>query len=918
MAENIILKVEFEGADVTSQKAVALSTNLNKLGAQKRNLAKQIKNLDTNSKTYTADLQRLITEQNRVNAEIKVGKKEYANYERASINATVANRAQNGSLNQMRAQLASAQAQWGRMTVAQQKNSKEGVALKQRIDQLNTTVKGGEEAMGVHNRSVGDYGKALNGLSPYLGQFGSQISMVQGLLGEISKQLKNFGVGAGKARSTVQGFGKAAEGSSDAISGVTSAVQGSTAATGSYNTVQQTTNATMAQGRTVVAGYAAGQTAAATATKGATAASGGLSKALKIVRIALISTGIGAIVVVIGSLIAAVASTQKGMDAMTRVITPVKEVFATLFGILQDVGVTAFTMLKAAFTIYINQFVLGYQLFKKGVLEMRVAWNEWTGDDLEAAELKKELAEVNKDIKETTDEMKQSAIDIANGFKEIAKTAGEAGDRVAEAYDRGNVMADLKIEIEQMEILQKKREAELQLKIETARRDRKNAALSNAERAKAEKDEIRFTEQQRNLQIDLIKKRLELAELSTKANDTDNAAKQEIADMQADILLKEAQLQKDITRISQEGNSRRKKEIADIRKAKEEAAAKEVKDEIDALNKKQQLLILERKLEIAITQETNEERYNSEVELQKRLFDLKIAAAKKAGEDTVILEKEKQIAIAELNKAEQDRIAEEGKGEAETAAAKKVKDKADELKIEKDKKKAKIGLAIQAAEEISKGLFERSEKRIDEEKQREIDSLKARMDAGEITQKEFDKKREAIDKKAFKRKKRLDTAEVIVNGLVAASKTIAQLGFFNPLLPFALAGVGIQTAGQIAGIQAQTFADGGFTGTSSAAPDHTGQRPVGVVHENEFVANRHALSTPLGSQLASTLNAINQNPALGYFAEGGFTSRRQAIDEQGLATAIGGQMQSIRVVNVASETSAVDGRTKFVRNKGRI
>jgi hypothetical protein len=50
--------------------------------------------------------------------------------------------------------------------------------------------------------------------------------------------------------------------------------------------------------------------AQAVATKGAAAASGGFSKALKVLKVALISTGIGAIVVAVGSLIAAFASTQ--------------------------------------------------------------------------------------------------------------------------------------------------------------------------------------------------------------------------------------------------------------------------------------------------------------------------------------------------------------------------------------------------------------------------------------------------------------------------------------------------------------------------------------------------------------------------------------------------------------------------------
>ena len=84
------------------------------------------------------------------------------------------------------------------------------------------------------------------------------------------------------------------------------------------------------------------------ATKGAQAASGGFSKALKILKIALISTGIGAIVVAVGSLIAAFASTQRGIDAFTKVLRPLKALFDVFIGFIQDTALSAFDRLKEA------------------------------------------------------------------------------------------------------------------------------------------------------------------------------------------------------------------------------------------------------------------------------------------------------------------------------------------------------------------------------------------------------------------------------------------------------------------------------------------------------------------------------------------------------------------------------------------
>lgn len=64
----------------------------------------------------------------------------------------------------------------------------------------------------------------------------------------------------------------------------------------------------------------------------------GLSAGLKLLRIALIATGIGAIVVVLGSLIAYLSTTQAGIDAVTSVTRPLSAVFQTLLGVFQNIG----------------------------------------------------------------------------------------------------------------------------------------------------------------------------------------------------------------------------------------------------------------------------------------------------------------------------------------------------------------------------------------------------------------------------------------------------------------------------------------------------------------------------------------------------------------------------------------------------
>lgn len=73
-----------------------------------------------------------------------------------------------------------------------------------------------------------------------------------------------------------------------------------------------------------------------------TVATNATSNSFKLLRIALISTGIGAIVVALGSLVAYLTSTQEGIDKLNRVLTPLRVIFESLLGVVQDVGKALF------------------------------------------------------------------------------------------------------------------------------------------------------------------------------------------------------------------------------------------------------------------------------------------------------------------------------------------------------------------------------------------------------------------------------------------------------------------------------------------------------------------------------------------------------------------------------------------------
>ncbi|WP_081212075.1 coiled-coil domain-containing protein [Salegentibacter sediminis] len=62
--------------------------------------------------------------------------------------------------------------------------------------------------------------------------------------------------------------------------------------------------------------------------------------ALKLFRIALASTGVGLLVIALGSLVTYLTQTQDGINAVNRVLTPLKQVVQTLKGQVQELGLS--------------------------------------------------------------------------------------------------------------------------------------------------------------------------------------------------------------------------------------------------------------------------------------------------------------------------------------------------------------------------------------------------------------------------------------------------------------------------------------------------------------------------------------------------------------------------------------------------
>jgi len=254
--------------------------------------------------------------------------------------------------------------------------------------------------------------------------------------------------------------------------------------------------------------------------------------------------------------------------------------------------------------------------------------------------------------------------------------------------------------------------------------------------------------------------------------------------------------------------------------------------------------------------------------------------------------------------------------DAENLVNKSQKELDNEIAFKKQLDKEKIALAEQAAS----ALVEVSNRRFEREKSLELAALDSRLQQGLISQEDFEKEREAIERKAFERQKRLELAQIAIS-LATEIASIAANSAGNPLNAFtfgaagaaqniALAGIAVARSAVQAGIVAsQKFDEGGYTGSGFGSPDSSGFKQAGIVHEGEYVVPKNVLESQKGSSLVGALESMRTNRPQPFsnfgFANGGFAGGG-SLDignlRNEISQAVADSVGAIQVVNNATDT----------------
>jgi len=366
------------------------------------------------------------------------------------------------------------------------------------------------------------------------------------------------------------------------------------------------------------------------------------TKGMKLFRAAMISTGIGALVVLVGSLIAAFKNSEEGQNRFAKVMTQIGVVVGNTKDILENFG--------------------------KAII------NVFTGNFKAAKDALKEATDGVKNFREETQ-------------KEI-KLAGELADKRAKA------------DILQRELITKRAEADRKRNEaleKAANREDYTAQqrISFLREAAAIDQEI--TDQElaaAKLRLEAMEQEKKFSESTKEDLDKEQKLRAEVINLESKRLKRTRSLTQQISQFRREANAEEEQKQREKDKEKDEANKEE-------LRKEKELIDLKKQIRDALAVSEDQQR---ELELIKvgEHYDALIEKAKQNNLDTVELEKQKNNAIAETQQgfdAKDDAVKKKKEEDDKKQADK-------EKKINEDLQAAKFEMAKKTLGNISQAVGE--------------------------------------------------------------------------------------------------------------------------------------------------------------------------------------------------------------------
>lgn len=229
------------------------------------------------------------------------------------------------------------------------------------------------------------------------------------------------------------------------------------------------------------------------------------SRAFGVLRAAIIGTGIGALVVALGSVIAYFASTQRGIDAVNRVMTQLRTISASTLGVLQDVG-------RSIVTAFENP---GQALRDFGDLILTNVVNRFKA----VGEIVRGL--IDLDFKRAGDGLAQAATGVENA-------GSRAVDFLSKAAKAGREIAALTVTIEKLEAARSVTIDKIEEGMEEQLLIARDTAKSDKERKKAIDEVLRMSEEVARVDLQINGLKQTRLRLEQSLNDTGREGNKEL------------------------------------------------------------------------------------------------------------------------------------------------------------------------------------------------------------------------------------------------------------------------------------------------------------------------------------------------------------------------------------------------------
>lgn len=683
--------------------------------------------------------------------------------------------------------------------------------------------------------------------------------------------------------------------------------------------------------------YKDGVVAASAATKASATATGGLSGALQILKVAMIATGIGAFVVVLGSMVTFLTQTKRGSELLAQGLSAIGATVSVLTDRMSQLG-EALTMVfsvglskaaetaKGALSGITEEIVKESQAAAGLTKEMQTLLDNERSLSVERAKSRAQIKELNKIAEDTTKSYRERSdaaeraiaieqalmaeqVKLAEERARIITAQNKLGETTAEDLDR---QAEAERRLGEIRAESLEMQTTLQNKLNTIRQQ------EHAELVKQENEKRKLTEAQIKAEAEAEAKRQKILEDFRRSQLSELEKRKEDAIKQANILREAGENEKTIEQFLSH-------ELIEINRAEQDvilnAKLKRLDDEAQAARLKVQ------------TEIQNEEIRKAAL-LQ---IDAELAAAK---QQTLDLEIMNYTASTEaIGFVDEERNAQllQRKAEVDAQVVELDRQKTDALKAHEDELAAKRQQEQQnytQAATASLGTVANILSGFSEQIQANIRQTEEQAKAAGKTDAEI----AAMTKERRKEAHELAVAAAIVQTLQAAIAAY-QSGASIPIVGVALGPIMAAAAlafgfAQVGQMKREKFSEGGV----AQGPSHAqGGIPFTVaghggyeMEGNEIILTKGVYQDPQLRQQASILNQLGGGKALvpgTYMAGGGIASptfaARQATNSntQGLEARIdqlGDRIEQMQPIVRVTDINRVNRQTVRVQQSADL